>query len=348
MGGDRAPAAIVEGVVHACRDGLGPVILVGDETRVRAALQRYATDGLAIEVLHADEAIGMAEHPGRAARAKRRSSMHLGYELVKNGQASSVVSAGNSGAMMAVGLLVLRRLPQCSRPAFVAAIPTQGRPTVLLDLGANVDCRATHLVQFALMGAAYAEIQLNRKRPTVALLSNGTEPTKGTETLREAHRLLAMTDLNYIGFVEGRRIPRGDVDVVVTDGFVGNIMLKLAEGVTTAILERIRAQLQSDWIGRLGAMLIKRSLRGLRDEFDWSNIGGAPLLGLNGVAFIAHGSSDSQAIYSAIRMARAHDERTLIPRLQDALAHSHEALDHRTSTSELPITQPSTSPELSS
>lgn len=347
MGGDRAPAAIVEGVVHACRDGFGPVILVGDEVRVRAALQNHAIDGLAIEVIHADEAIGMAEHPGRAARTKRQSSMHLGYGLVKNGQASSMVSAGNSGAMMAVGLLTLRRLPQCSRPAFVAAIPTQGKPTVLLDLGANIDCRATHLVQFALMGAAYAEIQLNRKRPTVALLSNGTEPTKGTETLREAHRLLAMTDLNYIGFVEGRRIPRGDVDVVVTDGFVGNIMLKLAEGVTTAILERIRTQLQSDWIGRLGAMLIKRSLRGLRDELDWSNIGGAPLLGLNGIALIAHGNSDSQAIYSAIRMARTLDQNTLIPHLRDALTHSDELLDHRTSTSELPITQPA-NPELSS
>ncbi len=338
MGGDRAPDVVVEGAALACRAGHGPIALVGDEARVRAAIERLAPAEDGLTVVPATEVIGMAEHPGRAARAKRDSSMHVGFALVRDGKACALVSAGNSGAMMAVGLLTLRRIPRCERPAIASAMPTRGSPTVLLDMGANVECRASHLVQFALMGAAYAEIALGKQRPTVGLLSNGTEPTKGTETLREAHRLLNMTDLKYVGYVEGHTVPMGEVDVVVTDGFVGNVVLKLSEGIALALIDRVREKLRGDWLGSLGAALMKRALRELREELDWSNIGGAPLLGIDGVGVVAHGGSSASAIANAVRVARDYVEVDLVGRLRLALEAS-EAPDEHTSTAELPITR---------
>lgn len=338
MGGDRAPGVVVEGAIEACLGGHGPVILVGDEARIQAELARRDSPDLPITVVHAAEAIGMAEHPGKAARTKRDSSMHVGFRLVKEGSACAFVSAGNTGAMMAVGLLTLRRIPRCDRPAIASALPTRGSPTVLVDMGANVECRATHLVQFALMGAAFAEAHLGKQRPTVGLLSNGTEPTKGTETLREAHRLLTMTDLKYVGYVEGSAVPLGAADVVVTDGFVGNVALKLSEGIALALLDRIKGELAGDWLGKMGAFLMGRALRRLRDQLDWANIGGAPLLGLEGVAVVAHGGSSPRAIANAVRVAREYVTVDLVGRLRGALEMS-EAPGEQTSTAELPITR---------
>ena len=341
MGGDRAPEVVVEGVVYACEKGHGPVVLVGDEARVRAELERVGATELPITVVHASEVIGMAEHPGRAARTKRDSSMHVGFRLLHDRKACAFVSAGNSGAMMATGLLTLRRIPRCDRPAIASAMPTKGSSTVMLDMGANVEVRASHLVQFALMGAAYAEILLERPRPTVGLLSNGVEPTKGTETLREAHRLLTMTDLKYVGYVEGRTVPFGEVDVVVTDGFTGNVALKLSEGIALALLDRLRDSLKGDLIGSIGAALIKRTIKKLRNELDWASIGGAPLLGLNGVALVAHGSSSPRAIANAVALARSHAAVGLVDRLKQVLEESGPPADETTSTSELPITRTS-------
>ncbi len=340
MGGDRAPAVVIEGVVQACQKGHGPIILAGDEERIRAELERVGATDLPITIEHASEVIGMAEHPGRAARTKRDSSMHVGFRAVQERRACGFVSAGNSGAMMATGLLTLRRIPRCDRPAIASALPTKGAGTVLLDMGANVEVRAAHLVQFALMGAAYAEILLDIERPTVGLLSNGVEPTKGTETLREAHRLLTVTDLKYVGYVEGRTVPFGEVDVVVTDGFTGNVALKLSEGIALALLDRLRDSLKGDWLGTLGAALIKRTIRKLRNELDWSSIGGAPLLGLNGIALVAHGSSSPRAIANAIALARSHAAVGLVPRLKKVLEESASP-DETTSTSELPLTRTS-------
>ncbi|MCA9525004.1 MAG: phosphate acyltransferase PlsX [Myxococcales bacterium] len=339
MGGDRAPDVVVAGALLACSRGLGPITLVGDAARIEACLQRLGPGGAAVDVVHAAEAIGMAEHPGRAARAKRQSSMHVGFGRVRQGEACAFVSAGNSGAMMAVGLMELRRLPGCDRPAIASAMPSAAGPVVLLDMGANVDCRASHLVQFALMGAAYAAATLGKERPTVGLLSNGTEPSKGTETLREAHRLLTQTDLKYVGFVEGRGVPMGEVDVVVTDGFVGNVVLKLSEGIALALIDRVRGQLADDWLGMVGAPLFKRQLRRLRDELDWENVGGAPLLGLDGIGLVAHGAATPRAIASAIRRAREYHAVGLVDALRVALEQS--AFDDMTSTSELPLTRAS-------
>jgi glycerol-3-phosphate acyltransferase PlsX len=338
MGGDRAPGVVVEGAIAACAAGDGPVVLVGDEAAIRAELQGHGAGDLPIEIVHAPEVIAMAEHPGRAARAKRDSSMHVGFRLVRERRACGFVSAGNSGAMMAVGLLTLRRVPRCDRPAIAGVLPTRGAPTVLVDMGANVECRAVHLVQFALMGAAYSQVRFGNERPSVALLSNGSEPTKGTETLREAHRLLTTTDLRYLGYIEGRDLPLGRADVVVTDGFVGNITLKLSEGIAVALAEKLRDGVQRDWRGAVGAWFLKRTLRSLRDELDPGRVGAAPLLGLEGVGMVAHGGSDARAIASAIRSTRECARLRLVEHLRTVLEAS-DAPAEGLATAELPITR---------
>lgn len=338
MGGDRAPEVAVAGALLACAEGLGPIDLVGDAAAIEAALVRHGRNQQPIRVVPATEVIGMAEHPGRAARAKRDSSMHVGFGLVRQHEACAFVSAGNSGAMMAVGLVELRRVPGCDRPAIASAMPSAREPVVLLDLGANAECRAPHLVQFALMGAAFAQVALKRSRPSVGLLSNGTEPTKGTETLREAHRLLTGLDLRYVGYVEGRALPRGEVDVVVTDGFVGNVVLKLSEGIALALFDQIRAEIKGDWLGTLGAGLMRKALTRLQNRLDWVNVGAAPLLGLDGLGLVAHGASTPEAIASAIRRAREYADLDLVAHVTAALAVETPTERH-TTTAELPLTR---------
>lgn len=341
MGGDRAPEVIVAGAAEACALGLGPVTLVGDPARIDAALERHGARPTDLTIVESTELIGMAEHPGRAARTKRHSSMHVGFDLVRQGEADAFISAGNSGAMLAVGVLTLRRVPRCDRPAIATAMPTLAQPTVVLDLGANVECRASHLVQFALMGAAFAQTVLGRKRPSVGLLSNGTESTKGTETIRDAHRLLTLTDLRYVGQIEGGALPRGEVDVVVCDGLIGNVALKLTEGLAKGMLERIETELKSDFMGRIGAVLASRVFGRLKAQFGWQQVGAAPLLGLNGLALVAHGASNSDAIVAAIRSARAYREFDLVDRVRAAL-EVEGAPTERTQTAELPITRSTT------
>ena len=339
MGGDRAPAAVVRGAVRACEHGAGPILLVGNQERILPLLEDAGAEKWPIDVVHAAESIGMSENPSRAARTKRGSSMHVGFDLLKERRAAAFVSAGNTGAMLTVGMMTARRLPNCNRPAIATSIPTAGGSTVLLDVGANVDVRAAHLVQFGLMGAAYSTILHGIERPSVGLLSNGTEPTKGTDTLREAHRLLTQIDVKYLGFVEGRDIPAGRCDVVVTDGLTGNIVLKTIEGVGMALFDRIRSQLEKSVFGRLGAGLLRSPLRAIRDEFDWERVGGAPLLGLDGVAIVAHGAATSRAIAGAINLARKYESLNLVENVGKAL---EEAVpEEHANTSELPITRSS-------
>jgi len=337
MGGDRAPGIPVEGAVLACREGFGPIVLVGDQALIEPELERHDLAGLAIEVVHAPDMIAMGENPARAARTKRGSSMHRCFDLLRNGEGCATVSAGNSGAFLGVGLLTVRRSERCDRPCIATSLPTRPAPTVLLDIGANVEARATHLVQFALMGAAYSSVKHGIERPSVALLSNGTETIKGTEALREAHRLLTQTHLNYIGFVEGRDLPNGCADVVVTDGLVGNIVLKLCEGMVTSLFQRIRTAIEEHWIGSLVAPFFKKTLRGLHAELDWQNVGGAPLLGLNGVALVGHGQTTPRAIANSISKARAYSSSGLLEAVNAALLESNPA--EWINTSELPMSQ---------
>jgi glycerol-3-phosphate acyltransferase PlsX len=303
MGGDNAPGAIVQGAIDAARKGQA-IILVGPEERVRAELdrQRVGRD-LPVQVRHAPETVGMDEHPGQAMRRKKGSSIRVALELVRDGEASAVVSAGNSGAVMAGAMMVLGRAGDVQRPAILSLLPAvKGRP-VMLDSGANVDCRPIHLVQFALMGEVYSRRVLGVARPRVALLSNGEEASKGTEVTRAAAAALGRSELRFEGYCEGRDLLRGKIDVVVTDGFTGNVALKTMEGAAQALAVMMRDALRRTIRARLGAVLVKSAIDEIRHRVDWREIGGAPLLGVEGVVVTAHGASDRLAIASAVTLA---------------------------------------------
>lgn len=308
MGGDYAPAEVVAGAVQAARAyGLG-IILVGPDPQVRSELAKHITTGLAIEVVHSGEVIGMDEHPAEAVRAKRRNSITLCHELVRDGRALGAVSAGNSGAVMAAALFTLRRVAGVDRPAFGGTFPAAGgKRTFVLDIGANTDCKPQYLLQFALMGAVYMRQLGGIAQPRVALLSNGEEATKGDQLTQEAHQLIrraaAAAGINFIGNVEGRDINAGTADVVVCDGFVGNIVLKVSEGLGKMLLETIRRELTAGIISTLGAALAKPAFDRVRAQVDYEEYGGVPILGVNGVSIIAHGRSRARAIKNAIRVA---------------------------------------------
>ena len=319
MGGDNAPGQIVQGAVEAAREqGIG-VILVGPEETVRAELARHNTTGLDLEIVHADQVIGMDEHPAEAVRNKRRNSMTIALEQVRDGRAIAAVSAGNSGAMLAASLFTLRRVPGIDRPALGGVFPSAGgKRTLVLDIGANTDSRPAYLVQFALMGSIYMEKVFRVANPRVGLLANGEEETKGDQLVREAHALLKTAagpaGLNFIGNVEGRDVNAGTVDVIACDGFVGNVLLKVSEGLSKLLLDSIRAALKGNPITMLGGALALPAFGQVRREFDYEEYGGVPLLGLNGVSIVSHGRSGPKAIKSALRVARQAAEAQ-VPRL---------------------------------
>ena len=302
MGGDHAPAALVEGAVSAARDLGVAILLVGDRTRLEPELVKYKTHGLDIETRHAAEEIGMDEAPTAALR-KSDSSLTGALTAVRDGDAEGMVFAGNTGAGMVVGAHVLGRVAGVERPAIAVQVPSSTGTTILLDAGANVDSRGTHLVQFALMGEAYARAIRHVAAPRIGLLSNGTEDNKGSAAVREADPILHQLPLNYIGRVEGAALPRGDVDVVVCDGFVGNLVLKSIEGFGSLIGERLRAVFAGGALRRLAGLILRRPLQQLARDLDPNETGGALLLGLNGTVVKAHGASDARAIRNAIGVA---------------------------------------------
>ncbi len=326
MGGDNAPGEIVAGAVEAAREyGMG-VYLVGNETAIRAELARHDTAGLDLPILHTDEVIPMDEHdPARAARQKKNSSMVRAVQLVRDGEALGAVSAGNSGAMMAAALFILKRIKGVDRPALGGVLPTkdQNRPCLVIDMGANTDCKPEYLEQFALMGSIYMERILHIPSPRVGLLANGEEEGKGNEQVQQAHQLLkanAQTlDLNFIGNVEGRDIFAGTVDVVVCDGFVGNVVLKVSEGLSDTLLGLIRAEMTSSLPNKLAAAVLRPSLRKIGKRLDYAEYGGLPLLGVNGVAIISHGRSNAKAIKNALRVARQTAEAGVAAAIADGL-----------------------------
>jgi len=309
MGGDYAPGEVVLGAVQAARElGLG-VLLVGPQDAIRAELAKYDTTGLDLEVVHTDEVIGMDEHPAEAVRAKRRNSITLCHELVRDGKAAGAVSAGNSGAVMAAAIFTLRRIRGIDRPAFGGVVPAAGgRQTLVLDMGANTDCKPPYLLQFAVMGSAYMKSVFGLASPRVGLLSNGEEPTKGDQLTQQAHQLIAAAapaaGLHFIGNVEGRDINAGTVDVVVCDGFVGNVVLKLSEGLAKMLLETIKKELKASPVSLVGAALAKSAFDRVRKQLDYEEYGGVPVLGVNGVSIISHGRSRAKAIKNALRVAR--------------------------------------------
>lgn len=304
MGGDHAPRPEVEGAVAAARELGVRVLLVGLPAEIKRELARQPHKGLPIEIVEATEVITMTDSPTQAFRKKKDSSAHVATRLVRDGVADAVVSAGNTGAVMAVARFGLGTLSSVDRPALAAPFPTAGGGTaVLLDVGANVDSKPGHLVQFAVMGEIYYRAIFGTRRPKVAVLSIGEEEMKGNELTREVHSRLKHSTLNFVGNVEGRDIFGGDVDVVVCDGFIGNIALKISEGVAQHIATLLKDALQSTLSSQVGYVLSKRAYKNFRKKIDYSEYGGAPLLGVKGVTVIGHGSSNALAIKNAVRVA---------------------------------------------
>jgi glycerol-3-phosphate acyltransferase PlsX len=311
MGGDRGPEEVVAGALEARSDDLTPV-LVGP-----AGLD---TQGL--ELIEAPDVIGMDEKPTDAVRAKPDSSLVVACRAVREGKAEAVVSAGNTGAMLAACLLEIRRLPGVRRPAIAVTIPSPNGASVLLDAGANADARAEDLLQFAHMGAVFAEEILDVRNPEIRLLSIGEEPEKGNQLTLEAHELLAASDLNFAGNTEGRDLLRGGADVVVTDGFTGNVALKLLEGTIRNLLDAFREEITATTRGKLGGLLIRPAARRLRDRLDPDTYGGAYLLGLRGLAVIAHGNSSRRAIANAVRLAARGVDHDVVGRLAQRVGNT--------------------------
>jgi glycerol-3-phosphate acyltransferase PlsX len=335
MGADAAPRVEVEGVVAAVRERGTDVMLVGDEPRLRAELRALGAEGEKIIVRHAPEVITMHDPPSMAVKQKKKSSMRMCFDLVKAGEAAAVISAGNSGALMACGLFVLGRLPGVERPAIVTTFPTKAGECALLDMGANVDPKPGVLAQFAVLGSVYARLLHGKSRPKVGLLSNGSEEHKGTPLTRDAHHLLARAmagavpgggpaDFTYVGYVEGRDIFKGEVDVVVTDGFTGNVVLKSVEGAAEAILSMVREEVErSGLLAKIGAaLLMKGALRRLKRRTDYAEHGGAPLLGVDGVALICHGGSNAMALKNAVYVADRFAQSGLGKELTAAVARN--------------------------
>jgi len=320
MGGDRAPFVVVEGAIEAARDYGVPVILVGDAEIVRAELAKYDTAGLPITVKHADEVVGMGEPPSQAVRRKKKSSIWIGVKLVESGEAEAFVSAGNTGAVMAASVLCWGTLPGVERPAIVVLLPTLTGVTSMLDVGATVDCKPKHLVQFAIMGEIYARCILKRDNPKVALLSIGEEAGKGNDVIRETFSILKRTPINFIGNVDGKEVYKAKADVVVCDGFIGNVALKISESLAEMIGELLRVELTRTWRYRLGALLLKPAFANFKKSVDYSEYGGAPLLGVNGICIIGHGSSTAKAVKNAIRIAAEFSAQKVNERIVADLA----------------------------
>ncbi len=333
MGGDHAPEVVVAGAVAEARERGTQIILVGQEERVRAELAKHAgASKLPIEVVHASEVIEMEEHT-EAVRIKRDSSMRVGMRLVKEGKADAFASAGNSGAVMAAALFGLGRIPGVERPALGSIYPAAPGNCLVIDIGANADCKPEYLVQFAIMGHTYARVIFGLDSPTVGIISNGEEEDKGSMLVRETYPLLKASGLNFIGNVEGKDLGRGLVNVVVTDGLTGNVIVKLTEGVVSFLAKMLRREVTHGVRNKAalalmvpglilalpGLALFYPTVRSLWKRVDWREIGGAPLLGVNGVVVIGHGRSDAKAIVSMIRMAEKSAQQDLVGAIRTEL-----------------------------
>jgi len=322
MGSDRAPRPEIEGAIQAARHLGARVLLVGSEPIIKTELRRYRwTSQLPIEIVHASEVITMEDKAAQAVRSKRQSSMHVGLRLVREGRAAGFVTAGNTGAAMAAAKMILGALPGVDRPALAAVFPTAIRTgAMLLDVGANVDCDAHNLEQFAVMGEVYFRSIFSTRRPKVGLLSIGEEETKGNQLTREAFQLLKQLPLNFVGNVEGRDLYNGEVDVIVSDGFVGNVALKTSEGVVNLVRAALKEALRETITRQVGYLLSRSAFTDFKKRLDHTEYGGAPLLGLKGVCIITHGSSNANAIKNAIRVAAEFAESNANAEIEKALA----------------------------
>ncbi len=321
MGGDHAPANEVQGAIQAANElGVG-VVLVGAESLLHDELRRHGWRGPQIEVVDATEVITMSDPVAQAVRRKRNSSLHVAAKVVSEGKAAGLVSAGNTGAVMGVAMIKLGTLNSVDRPALATVLPTvTGRGALMLDVGANAECKPEHLIQFAVMGSIYARAMFNVAEPKVGLLSIGEEEVKGNDLTKEAHKLLKSAHVRFAGNVEGRQIFSGDVDVIVCDGFTGNVVLKVSEGLIETIIKMLREELQRSLQGMAGAFLSRPAFQAFKKRLDYAEYGGAPLLGVAHPTVICHGRSNPRAIRNAIRVAKEFAEGDLNRRIDTDLA----------------------------
>jgi glycerol-3-phosphate acyltransferase PlsX len=328
MGGDHGPSVVVPGAIAGARQNKASVLLVGNTAHIEAALATVDRTGVEIEIVDANEVITMDDHPAQAVRRKKGSSINVALNLVRDKRADAFVSAGNSGAVMAASLMILGRIPGIDRPAIATYLPTIGNKTLVLDLGAVTDPKPSNIVEFALMGQVYSERVLGIQNPTVGLLSNGEEPGKGNNFVQAVHPLLAKTPgLNFVGNVEGRDVPMGTTDIVVTDGFTGNVVLKTAEGVVTMLTTILRQEFTSTWPRKLAALVLRPGIKNLRLKLDYAEIGGAPLLGVNGAVIISHGRSSERAIETAVGAAVRSIEHDVAGGIIERIRRASEVIE---------------------
>lgn len=326
MGGDLGPSVVLPGAIEAARQTGAKILLVGNEAILDGELNKLAPSGVDLEIVHAPEVAGMDEKPSDILRRKKNASIQVACRLVRDGAANGVVSAGHSGASVACGMFIMGRIPGVERPALASLLPTEKEPVVLLDVGATVDCKPYNIFQFGLMGNAFARDILNKETPRVGLLSIGEEEGKGNTQVKEAYELFKMAqNLNFTGNIEGRDLFIGDVDVAVCDGFVGNVALKLSEGLGMSLSRVLKRELLSSGIlPKLGSLLAKSAFRRFAKVVDYAEYGGAPLLGLQGISIVCHGRSNAKAICSATRMAVLFVEKETNRRLMEAICANEE------------------------
>lgn len=319
MGGDNAPYAIIEGCVSAVNEYNVELMLVGDSLTIKNQLSKYDFDKTKIEIIHTTEVITNNEHPAMAVRKKKDSSMVVGLKLVKEGNASAFISAGSTGALLTGATLIVGRIKGINRPALAPILPGKNGIFMIIDVGANVDCKPENLVQFAVMGSAYFKQVLKNSNPKVGLVNNGTEEEKGNELTKAAFQMLKAANINFIGNIEPRDITNGDVQIVVCDGFVGNAILKMFEGAASYIFSALKEEIMSSLQSKIGALMLKSSFKRLKSRFDYTEYGGAAFLGVNGAVIKAHGSSDAKAIKNGIKQAKTFIENDVIKLIEDSI-----------------------------
>lgn len=325
MGGDFGPSVVVPGAVEAAKRHNVHILLVGDTPKVEAELAKLSLDGVQCEIVHAADVVYMNEKPSDILRRKKNASIQVACRLVKDGIAHGVVSAGHSGATVACGMFIIGRIQGVERPALATLLPTEKNPVIVLDVGANVDCRPYHLFQFGLMGNAFARDLLGYPSPRVSLLSIGEEEGKGNCQVKEAYELLKMAqNLNFVGNSEGRDLFTGDMDVVICDGFVGNVVVKMSEGLSTSLMRMLKRMLFSGLMPRIGALLARGAFRRFAHTVDYAEYGGAPLLGLQSLAIVCHGRSNAKAICNAIKMGATYVTKGTNTRLTESIIANEE------------------------
>jgi glycerol-3-phosphate acyltransferase PlsX len=327
MGGDFGPPNLVAGAALALREypHISKLFLVGDTAQIEAELRKLGCNDSRIEVVHSTQVVDMSDRAWSAVRRKKDSSVSRAVDLVKHGQANAIVSAGHTGAAVAASMIKLRTLPGIYRPGIAAVLPTETNVFVLMDAGANIDARPEHLLQYAFMGSVYSSHVLGYKNPTVGLISLGEEDVKGNEMTKEVFKMLKKSSLNFVGNIEGRHLFEDPVEVVVCDGFVGNVILKTCESISVAIFQWLKHELSRTPMRKLGAFLARESFRTIKDKTNYEEYGGSPLLGVNGICIIAHGSSTPLAVKNALRVAAESIEHQVNPHIIEEVQRYHEA-----------------------